>query len=76
MLETAHFRAFDVGRRVDARDYRGKWFAGAVVELADDKDDESKRLPATAPSSSSGKNSATTRVRVHFDKFAPKWDEW
>ncbi|KAH8098713.1 ubiquitinyl hydrolase [Aureococcus anophagefferens] len=33
LLERATFRDFDVGDRVDACDYRGKWFAGSVVAV-------------------------------------------
>ena len=100
LLERATFRDFDVGDRVDACDYRGKWFAGSVVAVdrgdgdgrnspggggspaAKDGAPRTPRAKPPAGATDSEKRSGRkrrpepARVRVHFDKFAPKWDEW
>ena len=48
-----------VGMRCDAKDSKGVWYAGTVVEAGRDDGVE-----------------AVARVRVHFDRFAARWDEW
>jgi len=58
---SAHLK---VGDRLDACDYRGKWFPGSVIELERSPEEQNN---ATSP---------PRRVRVRFDHFHPKWDEW
>ncbi|KAJ8598430.1 hypothetical protein CTAYLR_007661 [Chrysophaeum taylorii] len=58
LVEPQDFRDFKVGDRVDACDYRGKWFSGWIVAVSNANDEDGVR-----------------RVRVRFDRFAPKWDE-
>ena len=61
-VEPYGFRDFHVGDRLDACDYRGRWLPGTVVAV-DDYAAKRKNVPAS-------------RIRVHFDKFVSKWDEW
>lgn len=51
-----------LGLRVDAKDNRGNWFPGNIVEIVND---------------GVGGNDGTAerKVRIHFDNFAPRWDE-
>lgn len=58
-----------VGLRVDARDHRGNWFPGNVVEIVDDE--------TSAGDADTGEEVqvATRKVRVHFDNYSSKWDE-
>ncbi|GKY95003.1 hypothetical protein MPSEU_000464900 [Mayamaea pseudoterrestris] len=55
-----------VGLRVDAKDQRGNWFPGAVIELLSGDTNASKAGNVAGQ---------PTRVRVHFDNFGSKWDE-
>jgi hypothetical protein len=58
---------FKLGLRVDAIDQRGHWFPGSVVEILD----------VTLNEGDVSKQSAISkRVRLHFDNFSSKWDEW
>ena len=54
---------FKVGLRVDAKDKRGNWCQGSVVEILEKNPKGDK------------KGSAQKAVKVHFDNFASKWDE-
>jgi hypothetical protein len=58
-----------LGLRVDARDHRGNWFPGNVVEIVEDE--------VNGGDADTGEAVAihTKRVRVHFDNFSTKWDE-
>lgn len=58
-----------LGLRVDARDHRGNWFPGNVVELVDDE--------VTGSDADTGEQVTIQKkkVRVHFDNFSQKWDE-
>jgi hypothetical protein len=58
---------FKLGLRVDAIDQRGHWFPGSVVEISEIPLDDA----ATAKNTGISK-----RVRLHFDNFSSKWDEW
>jgi ubiquitin C-terminal hydrolase/Ca2+-binding EF-hand superfamily protein len=61
LIEEQHenFRDFELNSRVDAKDKDNKWFAGTVVDLERDEDNEN-----------------VTEVKIHFDRFNSKWDEW
>lgn len=106
-----------LGRRVDALDHRGQWFAGTVMDKWNVSSEELQELAEKTNSSSSSNNSsnnnitagkgrgkskeATTptrhgsntminrdkdrnkgpkaagwNIRIHFDSFSDKWDEW
>jgi len=58
-----------LGLRVDARDHRGNWFPGNVVEIIDDQ--------VNGGDADTGEALAirTKKIRVHFDNFSSKWDE-
>jgi hypothetical protein len=58
-----------LGLRVDAKDHRGNWFPGSVVEIID--------LATNGGDADTGDEVAiqTKKVRVHFDNFSTKWDE-
>jgi rubredoxin len=57
-----------LGLRVDAKDHRGNWYPGNVVEIVGD------RLNGADPAN--GESALIKRkVRVHFDNFLSKWDE-
>ena len=60
---------FRVGLRVDAKDHRGNWFAGSVVDVFDEI--------VTGADSDTGEEVRfqTKKACVHFDNFSPKWDE-
>jgi len=58
---------FKLGLRVDAIDQRGHWFPGSVVEISDlNQNDETLEI----------QNDASRKVKLHFDNFCSKWDEW
>ena len=84
LLEPVGFRQFKVGQRLDAVDYQGKWYSATVVAVepvtrrsesedlqagGEDDDDRSGPLPMIG-------TGQPGRVKVHFDNFAAKWDEW
>jgi Ubiquitin carboxyl-terminal hydrolase len=58
-----------VGLRVDAKDHRGNWFPGSIVEIFDDE--------VNGGDADTGQEVTLRqrKVRVHFDNFLPKWDE-
>lgn len=58
-----------LGLRVDAKDHRGNWFPGSIVEIFEDE--------IKANDSDTGQEVALRqkKVRIHFDNFLPKWDE-
>mgnify|MGYP006088524281 CR=1 FL=1 len=56
--QNENFRDFELNSKVDAKDKDGKWFAGTVVDLKANDDEE------------------LIEVKIHFDRFNPKWDEW
>lgn len=58
-----------LGLRVDARDHRGNWFPGNVVDLVDEK------VNGGEFDAVEHVTIRTRKVRVHFDNFSPKWDE-
>lgn len=59
---------FKIGLRVDAKDHRGNWFPGSVIDIIDDTDEgeEDTGLEVAFPNK---------KVRIHFDSFLSKWDE-
>jgi Ubiquitin carboxyl-terminal hydrolase len=102
-----------LGRRVDALDHRGQWFAGTVMDKWNVTTEELQEVAEKNSSSSSsgnniiaspkgrGKKEVTTpgrhgsnnivnrdkdrnkgpkavgwNIRIHFDSFSDKWDEW
>jgi hypothetical protein len=58
-----------LGLRVDAKDHRGNWFSGSVVEIIE--------ATASGGDTKTGKETVihSKKVRVHFDNFSTKWDE-
>lgn len=58
---------FKLGLRVDAIDQRGHWFPGSVVEISDIHGDGEVLTKHVELS---------RKVRLHFDNFSSKWDEW
>lgn len=59
-----------LGLRVDAIDHRGNWFPGSVIEFVEgvkSMNNESNHQP---------EHGAKIKVRVHFDNFSSKWDEF
>jgi len=69
---------------VDAVDYQGKWYSATIVAVepatrrsesedilhgTEDDDDRSGPVPMIS-------TGQPGRVKVHFDNFASKWDEW
>jgi len=58
---------FKLGLRVDAIDQRHHWFPGSVVEISDFNSKPKQTVDGA---------STSRRVRVHFDNFSSKWDEW
>jgi len=57
-----------LGLRVDAKDKRGNWFQGSVVDIVEAASKEEK-------GKGKGKGESKREVVVHFDNFAKKWDE-
>jgi hypothetical protein len=63
--------------RVDALDHRGQWFAGTVSEAWRVDPEELEALRQVDPSLATGLPRETgLHLRVHFDNFSSKWDEW
>ena len=63
-----------LGLRVDAKDKRGNWFQGSVVEIVDHELNEDDT--EAEEQDGSGQLAPIRReVVVHFDNFAKKWDE-
>jgi hypothetical protein len=58
-----------IGLRVDAKDQRGNWFAGSVVQIYDDI------VHGGDADTGEEVQFRTRKVCVHFDNFSPKWDE-
>jgi ubiquitin C-terminal hydrolase len=60
---------FKIGLRVDAKDHRGNWFVGSVVDVYEEE--------ITKKDADTGEpiREKQKKVRVHFDNFLPKWDE-
>jgi len=58
-----------VGLRVDAKDHRGNWYAGSIIEARDEL--------VKAADSDTGEETPLKerRVVVHFDNFTSRWDE-
>jgi hypothetical protein len=72
-----------VGCRVDALDSRGNWFAGSIVEhwKVTSKDlpllkQTFQECEAAGQSITSLPNESGLHIRVHFDNYSAKWDEW
>lgn len=72
-----------LGTRLDAVDHRGQWFPGSAMEWwqVETKDLEDikamaqdSRLPQTALVGMP--REVGPHLRVHFDNFSHKWDEW
>jgi Ubiquitin carboxyl-terminal hydrolase len=61
---------FILGLRVDAKDHRGNWFTGSVIEILEPTAEEK-----TVDSVDSPTEALPRKIRVHFDNFSPKWDE-
>ena len=57
------------GLRVDAKDNRGSWYPGNVVELAE--------VEVAMRNTETGEERKVKQMKavVHFDNFSPKWDE-
>jgi ubiquitin C-terminal hydrolase len=57
------------GLRVDAKDSRGNWYPGSVIDIIDTE--------STASDADTGKDVKIRKIKgvVHFDNFSPKWDE-
>ena len=53
-----------LGLRVDARDHRGDWYPGSIVNISMDNEEIDDQLLQEQ-----------VRIRVHFDLFSSKWDE-
>ena len=72
-----------LGSRVDAVDHRGQWFPGCAMEWWQV---EPADLEAIKTAAQEAKHGQTTilgmprevgpHLRVHFDNFSHKWDEW
>jgi hypothetical protein len=60
---------FRLGLRVDAMDQRDHWFPGSIVEISDFNPTDKDESDVSAPPGS-------RKVRVHFDNFSARWDEW
>lgn len=60
---------FKLGLRVDARDHRGNWFPGNVVEVIDGQ------VNGGDTDTGEAVEIQTKKVKVHFDNFSAKWDE-
>lgn len=58
-----------VGLRVDAIDHKDLWYPGSVVEILDGG------TPVNGETKESD-STAKTKVRIHFDTFSSKWDEY
>lgn len=58
-----------IGLRVDAKDHRGNWFPGSIIEIFDDD--------VNGGDSDTGQEVMIQqkKVRIHFDNFLSKWDE-
>lgn len=56
-----------LGLRVDALDQKNSWCTGSVIEII-----------GNSPSNGESKESvaASKKVRIHFDNFSTKWDEY
>lgn len=61
---------FHIGLRVDARDHRGHWFTGSVVDVFDEKADD-----GGGADTGEEKPASTKKVTVHFDGYESKWDD-
>jgi hypothetical protein len=76
---------------VDAIDYQGKCYSGTIVALEEvvdgergaarggnerGDDDGRPSSAATDPPTPSNGGERRKTVKVRFDNFAPKWDEW
>jgi hypothetical protein len=56
-----------LGLRVDALDQKNSWCTGSVIEI----------MPQTTLNGESKEDLAETKkVRIHFDNFSTKWDEY
>lgn len=64
-IEPPEFRNFKVGDRVEACDYRGQWFPGSI-----------RAVYKTSNKGDASDDGIVHRVRVNFDRYAEKWDEW
>ena len=56
-------KEWKLGLRVDAKDSRGNWYPGSVVEILEAKENGSEEPKKGR------------QVHVHFDNFSSKWDE-
>lgn len=59
-----------LGLRVDAKDKRGSWFQGSVIEIVEKEVEEEEEEEGVQ-----GEPVRRREVVVHFDNFAKKWDE-
>lgn len=66
-----HESELKLGLRVDAKDHRGNWFSGSVVEI----DDSGATVVAADTDTGEEVTMRGKKVRVHFDNFSSKWDE-
>ena len=57
-----------VGLRVDAKDHRGNWFAGSVIDIFDE-------IVGGDADTGEEVRIENKKVCVHFDNFSSKWDE-
>ena len=66
-----------LGLRVDAKDKRGNWYQGSVVEILDHEVNEEEVEVEAGDEQETGEphTSVSREVVVHFDNFAKKWDE-
>ena len=60
---------FRKGLRVDAKDSRGSWYPGSIIEVLETE--------VTVGNVDTGEQTKVkkTKAVVHFDNFSPKWDE-
>jgi hypothetical protein len=71
------------GTRVDALDSRGNWFPGFVMEQWKVSSKDLPLIKQTIQECEEAGQTITTlpteaglHVRIHFDNYSPKWDEW
>jgi len=58
-----------LGLRVDAKDHRGNWFPGSIVDIFEDE------IKASDADTGQEVSLRQKKVRIHFDNFLSKWDE-
>lgn len=58
-----------LGLRVDAKDHRGNWYPGSVVDISEDE------IKVSDADTGQEVSLRQKKVRIHFDNFLPKWDE-